>query len=160
MTPTDCEIVIVREFDAPRTLVWEAISKPELLKRWLVGPPGWMMTVCEEDPRTGGAFRYVWRGPDGREMSMSGTYREVTPPQRISRTEAFWFGSESQGEKRSTIELAERGSRTAVRLTMLFASKEARDTAIAFGAEPNWDRLEEMLGSISGREIPTDPIKE
>jgi uncharacterized protein YndB with AHSA1/START domain len=81
-TPTDREIVITRVFDAPRTLVWEAMSKPELLKRWLFGPPGWSMVVCEDDPRVGGAFRCAWRGPDGTEMAMRGVYREVVPPER------------------------------------------------------------------------------
>ena len=64
-TPTDREIVITREFNAPRELVWDAMSRPELLRRWLLGPPGWEMTVCEEDARVGGTFRWAWSGPDG-----------------------------------------------------------------------------------------------
>lgn len=91
-TPTDREIVIKRDFEAPRALVWEAMSKPDLLKRWLLGPPGWSMVACEEDPRVGGAFRYVWRGPDGAQMTMRGLYREVVPPERVVRTESFAFG--------------------------------------------------------------------
>ncbi len=61
----DCELVITRDFDAPRALVWDAMSKPELLKTWLFGPDGWAMTVCEEDQRVGGAFRWEWSGPGG-----------------------------------------------------------------------------------------------
>lgn len=150
-TPTDREIVIARDFEAPRDLVWEAISSPDMLKRWLLGPPGWSMVVCEEDPRVGGTFRYVWRGPDGTEMSMRGVYREVLAPERASRTEAFSFGGEPRGEKLSTLVLAERGSRTALTLTMLFPSKEARDEAISFGAEPNWDKLDEVLATALAR---------
>ena len=60
-TPTDREIVMTRVFDAPRGLVFDALTKPELVKRWLLGPPGWAMPVCEIDLKVGGAFRYVWR---------------------------------------------------------------------------------------------------
>jgi len=76
-TPTDREIVITRVFNAPRELVWDAMSKPELLKRWLFSPPGWEMTVCEVDARVGGKFRWAWSGPDGPVMSMTGVYREI-----------------------------------------------------------------------------------
>ena len=71
-TPTDRNIVITRVFDAPRRLVWEAMSKPELLRRWLFGPPGWEMTVCDDDQRVGGSFRWAWRGPNGEGLSMFG----------------------------------------------------------------------------------------
>ena len=87
-TPSDLEILITREFNAPRDLVWEAMSKPELIKQWLFGPPGWTMTVCEDDLHVGGEFRWAWSGPDGTEMAMHGTYRK-SPTWRIVRTEAF-----------------------------------------------------------------------
>jgi uncharacterized protein YndB with AHSA1/START domain len=92
-TPTDREIVITRVFDAPRRLVFEAMSKAELLQRWLWGPPGWTMVVCENDLKVGGGFRHVWRGPDGKEMAMRGVYREVVPPERIVRTEHSTLGA-------------------------------------------------------------------
>src|SRR5687767_4916477 len=95
-TPADREIVITRVFDAPRRLVWEAMSQPELLKRWLLGPPGWSMTVCENDLRVGGTFRNVWRNTEGAEMAMHGTYREVEAPERCVRTEIFDFGCPGQ----------------------------------------------------------------
>ena len=88
-TPSDREILMTRTFDAPRPLVWEAMSKPEFLRRWLFGPPGWSMTVCEDDPRVGGTFHWAWSGPDGSALSMRGVYREVVPPERVVRTEAF-----------------------------------------------------------------------
>lgn len=144
-TPSDCEIVVVRTFRAPHTLVWEAMTKPDFLKQWLLGPPGWSMTLCEEDPRVGGRFRYVWRGPDGKEMSMHGVYRAVTPSELARRTEAFSFGGNPHGEKLSTLVLTDLGNRTTASITMLFPSKAARDDALSFGAEPNWEKLDDLL---------------
>ena len=92
-TPTDREIVMTRVFDAPRALVFEALTTPALLKRWFLGPPGWTLAVCEIDLRVGGAYRYVWRGQKG-EMGLGGIYKEITPPERIVATEAFdqaWY---------------------------------------------------------------------
>ena len=82
-TPTDREIVFTRVFDAPRELVFDAMTRPELLKRWLLGPPGWTMPICEIDLRVGGAYRYVWRSADGVEMGMGGIHREIVRPERI-----------------------------------------------------------------------------
>jgi uncharacterized protein YndB with AHSA1/START domain len=149
-TPTDREIVVTRIFEAPRPLVWEAMVKPELLKRWLFGPEGWTMTICDEDVRVGGAFHWAWSGPEGAAMSMRGVYREVVPPQRIVRTESFEFGCDSQaGEQLATIVLTEQAGRTLLTLTVLYPSKEARDGTIASGMEhglnAGYDRLEEIL---------------
>ena len=109
-TPTDREIVITREFNAPRELVWESMSRPELLKRWIMGPPGWEMTVCEEDARVGGTFRWAWSGPDGAEMSISGVYHEIVPPERCVRTERFEVGCvPGGGEQLATLVLTEHG---------------------------------------------------
>src|SRR3977135_3137986 len=77
--PTDREIVMTRVFDAPCHLVFDALTKPELLKRWF-GPRGWSLVVCEADLRVGGAWRWVVRGPDGRDMGMGGGYQEITQP--------------------------------------------------------------------------------
>jgi uncharacterized protein YndB with AHSA1/START domain len=102
-TPTDREIVMTRVLDAPRSLVFDAMTRPELLKRWLLGPPGWSMVVCESDLKVGGVFRHVWRRTDGSEMAMHGVYREVVPPERIVRTESFEFGCAAQsGEQIAT----------------------------------------------------------
>src|SRR5216683_2063033 len=73
-TPTDREIVVTRVFDAPRHLVFDAFTRPELLKRWLFGPGGWSMVVCEVDLKVGGAYRYVWRHTNGAEMGMGGRH--------------------------------------------------------------------------------------
>jgi uncharacterized protein YndB with AHSA1/START domain len=152
-TPTDREIVIRRGFDAPRRLVFKALSTPELIQRWLGGPPGWAMVACEDDLRTGGTFRWQWRGPDGAEMAIHGVYREVVPPERVVRTEVFEFGCAAQAdEKLATLVLTEHGDKTTLTLTLLFPSKEARDATIASGLErglaPSYDRLAELLRSL------------
>jgi uncharacterized protein YndB with AHSA1/START domain len=149
-TPSDREIVLTRVLNAPRRLVFEAMNKPELLRRWLAGPPGWEMVECANDLKVGGAFRHVWRGPDGAEMAMSGVYREVVAPERIVRTESFDFGCDAQaGEQLGTAVLTEEGGKTTLTLTLLYPSKEARDATIASGMEhgvaAGYDRLAELL---------------
>src|SRR5215510_8191472 len=151
-TPTDKEIVITRVFNAPRRLVWEAMSKPELLKRWLFGPPGWEMTVCEEDQKVGGTFRWAWSGPEGAVMSMNGVYQEVVPPERMVRTETFEAGCDAQaGQQLSTMVLTESGGKTTLTLTVAYPTKEARDISLASGMEKGvaagYDRLDELFAS-------------
>ena len=151
--PGDREIVMTRDFDAPRGLVFDAWTKPELLKRWL-GAEGWSMVVCEVDLRVGGAYRFVWRGPDGTDMGMGGVYREIVPPERLVTTEAFdeqWY----PGEALDTMVLVERGGRTTVTVTVLYESREARDavlrTPMAEGVAESYDKLTELLASTSVR---------
>src|SRR5688500_17262691 len=97
-TPTDREILIARDFNAPRQLVFDAFTKPELVRRWLLGPSGWTMPVCEIDLRAGGAYRYVWRKEGVKDMGMGGVFREVVSPERIVATEKFdesWYPGEA-----------------------------------------------------------------
>jgi uncharacterized protein YndB with AHSA1/START domain len=155
-TSGDREILITREFAAPRRLVFEALSQPELLKRWLWGPDGWEMTTCESDTKAGGTFLHVWRHADGNEMKMRGVYREVVPPERIVRTESFEFGCTSQaGEQLARLVLAEDGEGTKLTLAVLYPSREARDATIASGMErglaASYNRLEELLSSTVGQ---------
>lgn len=156
-TPSDREILMTREFEAPRALVWDAMTRPDLLRRWLFGPPGWSMTTCDSDLRVGGEFRWAWRGPEGQDLVMHGVYREVQPPRpggeggRIVRTETFDVGCEAQtGEQVATLALAELApGRTRLTLTVEFPSKEARDAAIASGMDrgvsAGYDRLDGLL---------------
>jgi uncharacterized protein YndB with AHSA1/START domain len=150
-TPTDVEIVITRAFDAPRHLVWKAMTRPELIRQWLFLPPGWKMTRCEEDVRVGGAYRWEWAGPDGKiAMAMGGVYREVVPNERLVRTEKFEFGCEPQaGEQVGTMEFIEQGGGTLVKITVVYPSQGARDAALASGMErgmsAGYDKLEELL---------------
>ncbi|MBI3408658.1 MAG: SRPBCC family protein [Planctomycetes bacterium] len=150
-TPTDREIVMTRVLNAPRKLVFEAFTKPELLKRWLSGPPGWSMVVCEMDLKVGGAFRWVWRGPDGVDMGMGGVYKEIVPPERIVSTEKFdqsWYPGEAVG----TIVFVEQAGKTTLTQTILYESKEARDTVLKSpmeeGVAAGYDRLEELLATL------------
>ncbi len=146
--PGDREILMSRVFDAPRHLVFEAMMRPDLLKRWLNGPPGWSLDICEVDGRVGGALRHVWRHADGREMGMGGVFREIAPPERIVRTELFdedWTG----GEALATLVLIEQGGSTRLDVTMLYASSEARDGVLASGMKDgvsvSYDSLDEVL---------------
>src|SRR5258705_13835990 len=91
----DRALVMTREFNAPRSLLFEAWTKPELLKRWMAGPEGWTMTVCEIDLQPGGSYRYEWKKEKtGEEMGMGGVYKEVVPEERVVATEKFdmsWY---------------------------------------------------------------------
>ena len=153
-TPTQREIAMTRVFDAPRDLVFEAYTKPELVKRWLGVHAGWSLAVCEIDLRVGGAYRYVWRGPDRAEMGMGGIYREVVAPERIVATEKFdqsWY----PGEAVSTMALAEQGGRTTLTLTVRYQSREARDAVLKSpmesGVAAGFDKLAELLASTPAR---------
>lgn len=147
-TAGDREIIMRRAFDAPRHLVWEAYTNPELLKRWLLGPPDWSMIVCEVDLRVGGKFRFVWRKTGGTEMGMGGEYREVVAPERITQTELFdqdW----TDGEAISRLVLTEENGGTVATTTVTYVSKETRDAVLqsgmADGVGISYDRLEKML---------------
>ena len=128
-TPSERELAMTREFDAPRSLVFDAWTKPELLKRWLGVRGGWTFAVCEVDLRVGGSYRFVWRGPNGAEMGMGGVYREILRPERIVATEKFddpWY----EGEALDTTVFVERGGKTTVTTTVLYATKDIRDTVL------------------------------
>jgi uncharacterized protein YndB with AHSA1/START domain len=149
-TPSDREIVMTRTFAAPRRLVWEAWTSPEHLPRWMLGPEGWTMPVCELDLRPGGAWHFVWRRSDGTEMEMRGVYREVAAPERLVTTES-WGGD--WPETLITLLLAERDGRTTITQTILYPSPEARDAALetgmAEGVSQSFDRLAGYLASIA-----------
>lgn len=143
------EILITRFFAAPRPLVWDCMTKPELLKRWL-GPAHWKLEVCEIDARVGGKYRYLWRGEKG-EMGMSGTCLELEPPHRIVNTERFddaWY----PGEAVATLVLTEEGAGTRLNLTVRYETQEGRDAAIASGMTEGMDatygRLDEYLAAV------------
>ena len=131
-TPTPRETVLTREFDAPRRLVFDALTKPELLRRWY-GEPGWTMVVCEIDLRVGGAFRFVSRRPNGKDVGQGGVYREIAPPERIVYTES-WEGW-NPGECLVTTVLTEAGGRTMLHCTVLYPSQEVRDKILTSGLE-------------------------
>lgn len=142
---TDREILMTRVFDAPREMVFDAFSKPELLKRWF-GPRGWSLVACEVDARMGGGFRFILRGPDGREMGMRGVYREFVRPLHSVHMESF---DDFPGESRVTADLVEHEGKTTLTVRILFESLEVRDivmrTGMEHGATESYDKLAEML---------------
>lgn len=146
-TPTDREIVLTRVFDAPRQLVFDAFSKPELLKRWF-GPRGWSLAVCEVDLKVGGAFRFVLRSPDGKDMGMRGVYREIVPPERSVHVESF---DDFPGESQVTAVFVEQGGKTTLTATVLYPSQEVRDAVLKSGMEDgaaeSYDKLADLLAS-------------
>jgi uncharacterized protein (TIGR03086 family) len=153
-TPSDREIQMTRVFSAPRHLVFKALTQPNLLKRWLGVFSGWSLAVCEIDLKVGGAYRFVWRGPDGAEMGMRGVYREIVPPERIVQTESFddpWY----EGEAVGTALLTEEGGKTTLTNTVLYASKEVRDAVLRSpmeqGVARGYDQLDEVLASTLAR---------
>ena len=153
--PTDREIVLTRVFDAPRRMVFDAFTKPELLKRWF-GPRGWSLVVCEVDLRVGGGFRFVLRGPDGKDMGMRGVYREIAAPERSVHTESF---DDYPGESEVTAVWVEQGGKTTLTATVLYPSKEVRDAVIQSGMEhgaaESYDKLAELLASPETRSMET-----
>jgi len=153
-TPSEREIAMTRVFDAPRSLVFDAWTKPELLKRWLGVRGGWSMVVCEVDLKVGGTYRFVWRGPGGKEMGMGGVYREIVPPERLVATETFDDPWHPGGALDTTV-LVEQGGKTTVTTTVLYESREARDavlkTPMASGVAESYDKLAELLASAEAR---------
>ncbi len=153
-TPSDCEIQVTRNFDAPRRLVFDAFTKPELVRRWLLGPPGWTMPLCEIDLRVGGAYRYAWRSEkDGSQMAMGGVFREVVRLERLVATEKFddaWY----PGEAVDTTVFEDMREITRMTMTILYESQEARDTARRSGMErgmvAGYNRLEALLPTLAG----------
>jgi uncharacterized protein YndB with AHSA1/START domain len=149
-TPTEREVVMTRVFDAPRSLVFDALTKPELLVRWY-GPRGWSLVVCEIDLKVGGAFRFVSRRPEGKEVGQRGVYREIVPPERLVHTESWedW----NPGESLVTVALVELGGKTTFTSTVLFPSQEVRDIVVKSGmnrgAAELYDRLAEHLASVA-----------
>ena len=137
--PSEREVRVTRSFNAPRTLVWDAHTKPELVQKWMLGPPGWTMPVCEMDVRVGGKYRWRWRNQeDGKEFGFHGTFKEVKAPSRIVHDEYFDPGDvggamPSNDPAHITLELSASGGVTTLVSTMRFASKEARDGAVSTG---------------------------
>ncbi|MBD5657206.1 MAG: SRPBCC family protein [Candidatus Eremiobacteraeota bacterium] len=156
-TPSDREIAVTRDFDAPRRLVFDAFTKPELVRRWLLGPPGWTMPLCEIDLRVGGAYRYVWRSEeDESQMAMGGVFQEIIPLERLLATEKFedaWY----PGEAVNTTVFVEMHAFTRTTITMLYESLAARDMARRSGMESGialgYDRLGKLLLTFVGERI-------
>ena len=148
-TPTEHEIRMTRVFNAPRRLVFKAHNEPALLKRWLLGPPGWEMVVCDVALKVGDRYRYEWRNTSGKQFGTGGVCREFAPPERVVCTEMMdGYPSESL----VTTVLTEEGGKTTLTMTMLYESKEVRDMVLKTGMErgvaASYDRLAELLPTM------------
>ena len=148
----DLEIVMTRTFDAPRSLVFDAWTKPELLQQWLGIVGGFTMPVCEVDLCVGGSYRYEWEGPDGTRMGVGGEFRDLEAPLRIVTTERYdeaWYA----GDSLITHLLEEQDGRTTSTITMHYDSTETRDAVLASpmkeGMGAGCDVLDGLLGRIA-----------
>src|ERR1700676_3583722 len=150
-TPTEREVVIPPVFGLCRRLVFDALTKPALFKRWF-GPRGWSLVVCEIDLKVGGAWRSVLRGPGGKDMGMRGVYQEIVPPERLVSTESF---DDYPGDSLNTLVLFEKDGKTTFTITVRYQSQEIRDAVIKSGMEHGaaecYDKLAELLASPEAR---------
>ena len=151
--PSDQEVQVRRSFRAPRALVYRAYTEPELVRRWLLGPPGWSMPVCEMDVRVGGRYRWRWRSDEnGSEFGFSGTFREVQPPARIVHSEAYDPGTVGDDFPKNdavvTVTFIEDVDVTTVTTLIDFGSKDARDAAIATGMTDGMEQSYQLLDRV------------
>jgi len=151
--PTDEQILITREFDAPKHLVYQAFTTPELVSRWWTAKRG-EMTTCEIDLRVGGKWRYVMQTPDGMEVGFHGEYREIVPDERVVSTEIFEGMPEGVPEEASvnTATFTEEDGRTTLEILVQHSSKQFRDMHVKSGMEDGLqdalDLLEEIAASL------------
>ena len=161
--PSDREVKVARSFNAPRALVYRAYTEPELLRRWLLGPPGWSMPVCEMDVRVGGTFRWRWRNEqDGNEFGFTGSFREVQAPARLVHTEAYDPGTVGGGypgeDAIVTVTFAEDGGVTTMTTLIDFGSKEAREAAMATGMTDGMEQSYQLLDGLLNEQSGTGRI--
>ena len=146
-TPGDRDIVVVRQFDAPRDLVFLCYSRPELLRRWY-GMPDWTTFVCDIDFRVGGKYRIGQRSPDGYELASQGVYTVIVEPERIDQTE-YYDDDWTKGGSVNSLIFTEKDGRTTTTLTVTYSSPEARAAAVATpmaeGMEIGFKRLDAVL---------------
>lgn len=150
--PTDTQILITRDFDAPPHLVYQAWTTPELIKRWWSAKRG-AVTIADVDLRVGGMWRWVMVTDDGFEVAFHGEYRELVPNERIVCTEVFEGYPEADAEALNTMTFAEKNGRTTLRILVQHKSQEHRDAHINSGMESGMqdamDLLEQLVISLS-----------
>ncbi len=152
-TPSDREIVLTRLFDAPRRLVFDAMTKPEHVRRWWgILDERHSVSACEIDLRPGGAWRFVGRGPEGDLPAFYGVYREISPPDRLVYTEIFEPFPDA--ESLVTSVLTEESGKTRLTVTCRYPSREVRDMVLDSGMERgagiSYDRMEDLLAELKG----------
>ena len=149
-TPTETTIVLVRQFDAPRRLVWEAMFTPDKMRRWMLPPPGFTMTTCVCDPRVGGAVDIAWKSDEADPaMTLRGVFTEVVLHERAVHTETMALGSgQAMGSLVEQHQLTEQGSVTTMRITQTYAAREARDGALASGMDEGMEACYKQLEAL------------
>jgi uncharacterized protein YndB with AHSA1/START domain len=159
--PSDREVRVTRQFNAPRQLVYDAHTKSELVRKWMVGYAGWDMPVCETDARVGGKYRWRWRNQeDGKEFGFFGTYTEVNAPAHIAHEEYFDPGDavEAGGSMPVgdpcivSLDLSEQDGVTTLVCNMKYASKEARDGAVASGMTDGMEYCYVLLEGVVAKQ--------
>lgn len=152
-TPTDTTIVLTRTFKAARRLVWEAMTSPDKMKRWMLPPPGWTLTVCEVEPRVGGMLKLAWTSADADPvMTLHGEWIEFAPHERMVHTETMKLGSgETVGSLIETHEFTETSGATLMRITQTYASKADRDGALASGMDEGMEACYLQLDEVVTR---------
>jgi uncharacterized protein YndB with AHSA1/START domain len=149
--PTDEQILITREFDAPKHLVYRAWTMPELVRRWWHANRG-EVTVAEIDLRVGGRWRYVAVTPDGFEVGFHGEYREIVPDERIVSTEVYEGMPQGEGPEQGTLNTAtftETEGRTTLTILVEAPSKEIRDAIIESGMEAGMQDALALLEQVA-----------
>ena len=147
--PQDDQILIMREFDAPRHLVWKAWTTPELVARWWSGRRG-TTTSVDIDLRVGGKWRYVMETNDGMEVAFHGEYREVVPAERLVSTEAFeGIPDADEHASLNTMTLTEENGRTTVAILVEHPTKEGRDMHVNSGMEGGLQEALDLLEQIA-----------
>ena len=154
--PSDREVRVTTDVPAPRSIVFDAYTKPEIARRWFYGPDDWPLVECSIDLQVGGALRYVWEHADHGKMGVSGVYREIVPLTRLVHTELFdedWTG----GETVVTSLFEDQGSTTKVTVTVLYSSSAARDGALATPMLDGWRQLCERLERLAPELAASNP---
>ncbi|MBX3576466.1 MAG: SRPBCC family protein [Rhizobiaceae bacterium] len=150
-TPSDLEFAVVRAFNAPARMVFDYHTKPELVRKWQLGPDGWSMPVCEIDLKVGGRYHYQWRGDaEGMEFGAKGEFKEIVAPVRLVHTEGMYGVPGAEGEEAlCTLTFDEKDGRTTLTTVMKFSSREVRDGAMASGMadgmSTSYDRMEGLM---------------
>ncbi|MBL8765220.1 MAG: SRPBCC domain-containing protein [Phycisphaerae bacterium] len=149
-TPTDTTIVLTRTFNAPRRLVWEAMLTADKMRRWMLPPPGWTTSVCECDPRVAGSLRVVWKSEEADPaMTLHGVFTDVVPHERAVHTEVMVLGTgQPIGSQVERHEFAETRNVTTMRITQTYASKDARDGALASGMDEGMEACYKQLDAL------------
>jgi uncharacterized protein YndB with AHSA1/START domain len=152
--PSDQEVKVTRTFKAPRSLVFRAYTEPALVRRWMLGPPGWSMPICEMDVRVGGKYRWRWKSDtEPQEFGFSGTFREVQPPSRLVHSESYDPGTVGDqyptgGEALVTTTFTEESGITIMTTLIDFGSKEARDAAVKTGMTDGMEQSYQLLDRL------------